>query len=84
MDYNENLSYNEKIQILMSLSPLTFLILYKLFDQIVLNRLGRHIYFYVKLGVDWESDDQTKLEWILQTILVFIPLYLAGLGLLIF
>ena len=84
MDYTQSFSKDEKIQTLMSLSPLTFLILYKFFDQMILNRLDRHIFFYMKYGVDWESDDQTKLEWILQTALIFVPLYWGALGLLIF
>ena len=65
MDYTQSFSKDEKIQTLMSLSPLTFLILYKFFDQMILNRLDRHIFFYMKYGVELESDDQIKLEWIL-------------------
>lgn len=84
MKYEMLLSQNEKIQILISLSPILFLILYKQFDKIILRKLNRNIYFSTKYLNDKESLDQTPLESLFQVTLVFIPLICAAIGLLIF
>jgi hypothetical protein len=84
MKYEMLLSQNEKIQILISLSPILFLILYKQFDKIILRKLNRNIYFSTKYLNDKESLGQTSLESLFQFTLVFIPLICAAIGLLIF
>ena len=84
MKYEMLLSQNVKIQILLSLSLILFLILYKQFDKIILRKLNRYMYFSTKYLNDKESLDQTSLESLFQVTLVFIPLIFAAIGLLIF
>ena len=84
ISYESTLSQNEKIQIIMSLSPITFLIMYKKFDRIIYKKLNHNIYFNTKFSHDKESLEQTALESTFQIILVFIPLIWATIGLLIF
>ena len=62
------------------LNPLSNLLLYKLFDNIILKKYKRHIYFYRKYSTDIESIESTWLEFLFQMILFSSPLLLAWLG----
>jgi hypothetical protein len=87
-EYNIRLDQGDKINFLISFSPLTFLILYKSFDNIILKKLNRHIHFYAGLILstywDEESKDVTDLEMFLQSVFLFIPFLWVGIGFLIF
>lgn len=65
-----------------SLSPLFFVLLYKYYDNIILHKYGRHIYFYVSynhaLYSDDESDESTSLELWLQLSLILFPFLLSA------
>jgi len=82
--FNSSLDVTEKINSLISLSPITFLIFYKQFDQIILKRYNRHIYFSMKYSISKESKEATWLEWFFQMLLLFIPFLWIGIGILIF
>jgi hypothetical protein len=76
--FDVRLTRGDKINSLLGLAPLTFCILYKVFDKIILTTKGRHIYFYTKLNsflfVDPESNDATYTEFIIQMFLCFFPI----------
>ena len=85
--FNSSLTETEKINSLISLSPITFLILYRQFDKISIEKHNRHIYFTMRYGNYWsdqESAEATWSEWYLQMSLFFIPLFWAGIGILMF
>jgi hypothetical protein len=67
----------------MSLSPLFFVLLYKYYDNIILRKYGRHIYFFVRnnhvLYSDDESDESTSLELWLKLSLSIFPFLLSAL-----
>jgi len=84
INYSENLSPIEKSHISLYTSPLVFLVLYKAFDKIVQRRLGRHMYFWMKYLRNKESVEQTWFEWLLQMVLVFVPLICGAIWLLFF
>ncbi|NDK56665.1 hypothetical protein [Pontibacter fetidus] len=83
-NYNQTTSPIEKSHIPLYVSPIVFLILYKVFDNIVQRRLGRHIYFWMKFMRNKESVEQTFFEWLLQMVLVFVPLICGAIWLLFF
>lgn len=68
------------------LSPITFLLLYKLFNKIINLKYGRPIYFYVNYisYKDGESENATGIERVLQMILLIIPGFLYYIGSLLF
>lgn len=70
----------EKANSLMSLSPLTFLLLYKKINQRSIKKYNRPIYFTTKYGQDRETEESTWSESILQFLLVFIPFLWSLLG----
>ncbi len=69
-----------------SLSPITFLLLYKLFDYIIKLKFNRHIYFFVNFisYKDGESENRTWLDHLFQMILFIIPGFWFYIGYLIF
>ncbi|MFC4816726.1 MULTISPECIES: hypothetical protein [unclassified Flavobacterium] len=64
----------------LSLGPICFLVLYKVFDKIILLKHNRHIYFYTKHSQAKESIESTWEEFFYQTFLFFIPFFLIGIG----
>lgn len=60
--------------------PLLFLLLYKGFDAIIINKYQRHIYFRTRGGSDEESNKSTWLEFSFQIILCLTPLISFGIG----
>jgi hypothetical protein len=66
----------------MSLSPLFFILLYKYYDNIILRKYGRHIYFFIRynhaLYSDDESDESTSLKLWLQLSLTIFPFLLSA------
>lgn len=68
------------------LSPITFLLLYKLFNSIINWKYIRPIYFYANYIIykDGESENATMLDRTLQMILLIIPGFLYYIGSLIF
>lgn len=83
--FNSTLTETQKINCLVSLSPITFLILYKEFDNISLSKYGRNIYFTMKYGSyisDRETSIATCFEYFLQMILCSIPFFWIGIGIL--
>ncbi|AKQ45871.1 hypothetical protein TH63_09810 [Rufibacter radiotolerans] len=83
-NYSPNLPQIEKSHMPLYISPLVFLILYKLFDNIIQKRLERHMYFRMKYMSNKESEEQTWFEWLLQMVLGFVPLICGAIWLLIF
>ena len=83
-NYSQNISPIEKSHIPLYISPLVFLILYKIFDMIVQRRLNRHMYFWMKYMRNKESLEQTRFEWLLQMVLVFVPMICGAIWLLFF
>lgn len=81
---NFSLTETEKINSLIGMAPITFLILYKQFDKLSLQEYGRHIYFYKSFSTDEESKNSTRSEWFFQMILFATPFLWIGIGLLIF
>ena len=65
-----------------SLSPLFFLLLYKYYDKIILNKYERNLYFFVQFNhsiySDDESDDSTSLELWFKLSLLIIPFLLSS------
>ena len=82
--FNFPLSETEKINSLVSLSPITFLIIYKKFDKISLENYNRHIFFPTKYPPSRELVEATWSERLVQMFLFFIPFLWIGVGLLIF
>ena len=80
--FNFPLSENEKINCLASLSPITFLIIYKRFDKICLEDYNRHIHFPTKYPPSRELVEATWSERLVQMFLFFIPFLWIGVGLL--
>lgn len=74
----------EKVNSLIGLAPITFLILYKQFDKLSLEEYKRNIYFSRRYVSDEESRNQTWSEMIFQWVLVATPFLWIGIGLLIF
>jgi hypothetical protein len=81
---NFSLSVTEKVNSLIALSPITFLILYKIFDKLSIEEYGRHIYFSTKYSKDKESLESTWSEWFFQMLLLLNPFLWLGIGILIF
>lgn len=80
-NYVHNLSTLEKSHAPFYISPLVFVILYKVFDMIVQRKLNRHMYFNTRYATNKESLEQTTLEWLLQLILIFVPLICGAIWL---
>jgi len=59
--------------------PLISLILYQVFDRIILRIFGHHIYFQRKYSSDFESAEAGWLEFFFQMILVLCPFLLLFL-----
>jgi hypothetical protein len=77
----------EKRNSFASLCPITFLILYRQFDNYIIRKLKRHIYFrtqYSTLFVDEESKEATSIEYLFQMLLFIIPLLWMVVGNFIF
>lgn len=70
----------EKSNSLMSLSPLTFLLLYKEINQRSMRKYNRPIYFITKFGQDKETRQSNWSEFIPQLFLAFIPFVYGILG----
>lgn len=83
--YDEELERDEKLKLLVSLGPVTFCALYRLFDFMMINFNNRHLHFYVRWNLmphDPESDKSTSLDYLFQFILMssmFIPTLLGEL-----
>ncbi|MDR0227491.1 MAG: hypothetical protein LBI72_00245 [Flavobacteriaceae bacterium] len=84
MLFNEPLTPIEKSNSLMSLSPLTFLLLYKKVNQRSMRKYNRPIYFTTKYGQDKETRQSNWSEMLLQFLFAFIPFVYGTLGLWIF
>ena len=80
----EHPNNHNKSDALLGFGPLSFLILYKLFDSYIRNKLGRPIYFSQRFTNDIETKEQTTLEFFLQTILGLVPLLWIGIVILCF
>lgn len=81
------LDVTDKINSFASLCPITFLILYKQFDNYIIRKFKRHIYFrtqYSTLFVNEESKEATTIEYIFQMLLFIIPLLWLVVGYVIF
>lgn len=70
----------EQSNSLMSLSPLTFLLLYKKMNQRSMKKFNRPIYFITKYGQDRETEQSTWSEWLPQSLFAFIPFAWGLLG----
>lgn len=85
--FDSTLTETQKINCLVSLSPITFLILYKELDNISLSKYGRNIYFTMKFG-NYISDEETAVatwfEYFLQMVLLLLPMFWIGIGMLMF
>ena len=80
----ENPNNKTRTDALLAFSPLTFIILYKLFDSYIRKKLNRPIYFSKRYIKDLETTEQTNLELTLQTILGLIPIMWLGLAILLY
>lgn len=78
------LTETEKGNSLISLSPITFLLLYKKFDERSIKKYNRHIYFITKYGQDKETEQSKLSEWLLQFSLAFLPFLWGMVGSFIF
>lgn len=78
IDYFISKSFD--VFIFLSLAPICFLVLYKVFDKIILLRYNRNIYFYTRYSQEKESIESTWEEFFYQAILFFIPIFLIGVG----
>ena len=65
---------------MLTLNPLIFLMLYKLFNLFILHKLNRNIYFRDRIVTDVETTNATWLEFGLQNILAFLPIILLLIG----
>ncbi len=79
-----SLTITEKINSFIGLAPITFLILYKQFDNLSLKEYKRNIYFSRRYVSDEESKNQTGSENFFQWILFAIPIFWIAIGWLIF
>ena len=74
----------QKLSFFITLSPLIFLLLYKYFDNRILKKFNRNIYFYNKYNVLWkdeESDYTTSTDNWFQFVISLAPLFLLyGIG----
>ncbi|MCC9061918.1 hypothetical protein [Flavobacterium piscisymbiosum] len=78
--YNSQMLENRKETSFLSLCLLIFLILYKYFDNYILKKNGRNLYFKVRYNSVWkdeESDKVTTLEECFNFILIILPLILC-------
>jgi hypothetical protein len=74
--YDSMITKVDKQMSIASLYSIIFLVLYKIYNNLVLNKNGRNIYFYIKYNSVWgdgESDEATGFENLLQFSLLFIP-----------
>ena len=69
---------------LVALSPICYLIVYKIFDKQIMSKYNRHIYFYKKYSTDQESVESTWQEFLYQFFLFLIPFFLIGIGKMIY
>jgi hypothetical protein len=84
------LTENEKRFSLTSLSLVTFLILYKIFDRIIMRKYDRHmhlVYFggpFNRFDYDVNERENTRQENLFQFILFIIPIFWTTLGYIVF
>lgn len=78
LSYNEKIIWNEHTVHFYSFQLLIFLVLYKYYDNYIIKKHNRHIYFFTKynrvLWTDEESDLITSTEFWLQYSLLLVPL----------
>jgi hypothetical protein len=65
----------EMVFVFYSLSPLTLILLHKLFDKIIMSKLNRHLYFKTKGGDDIETMNAKWYEFAIQMFLMAIPIW---------
>lgn len=70
----------EKAHTLISLSPLTFLLLYKKINERSMKKYNRPLYLVSKYGQDRETKESTWIEGLFQFLLVFIPFFWGVIG----
>ncbi|WP_428231463.1 hypothetical protein [Flavobacterium sp.] len=78
--YNNGMLQNRKETSFLSLYFLIFLIMYKYFDNYILKKNGRNLYFKIKYNTVWndeESDKTTSIEEWFQISLTILPLLLC-------
>lgn len=61
-------------------TPLLFLLLYKVFDAIIMKKFQRHIYFRTRGGSDEETSKSTWLDFSFQMILCLTPAISLAIG----
>jgi len=80
MQFEENFNCDERYMIFYPLYIISFLLLYKLCDNIVLKKKNRNMYYLTPRGItDEESQNSTLFENILQFSIIAISIYLPYL-----
>ncbi len=80
--YN-GINNNQKSSSFMTFCPILFLILYKFFDNIILKKYNRHIYFYRRYNIickDVESDYAKSIDRWFQFLVIIIPMISCGVA----
>ena len=71
---------NENHYRLITLNPILFLVLYKIFDSVIVRKLKRHIYFGSRFESDFEVKNATIIDLTLQFILISLPFLLLAIA----
>ena len=80
IQFQENFNCDERHMIFYPLYIISFLLLYKLCDNIVLKKLNRNMYYLTPRGItDEESQNSTLLENIMQFFIIAISFYIPWL-----
>ena len=85
--WNIDLPENEKSSAFMAFYPIIYLVMYKIFDNIILKKYNRHLIYTVKYNVLWvddESDNAKSLDNLFEFLLIMVPILIPwGLSFLI-
>jgi hypothetical protein len=85
--WNIDLPENEKSSAFMAFYPIIYLVMYNIFDNLILKKYNRHLIYTVKynvIRVDDESDNAKSLDNLFEFLLVMVPLLIPwGISLLI-